>query len=331
MKEIKIRFEGLDSTFPGLLDQSAFLIEILKTKYDVIILKDGDEEPDVLFYSWLNMSHLQWHKCIRIYISMEMDFPDFNLCDYAIGMVNIDVADRYLYLPSFVYYNYLLKKYEEQKKILNYKASVERGFCSIVLSNYKYRNQIFNRIYQELNNYKIIASGGKWKNNVGGPVKDKLSFIKKYKFNLAIENTDLDGYVTEKIMESFVANSIPIYWGSKTVKSLFKEGGYIDFRDYTSIESAINYIKKVDADDKLYLKILSTGPRISISYDEWCFRLQHFLINAIEKGKYLSNFELYNIIHKEHFLVYSIRNKIPIKIWRALIKYYYHFSSLKFF
>lgn len=327
MKELKVRFEGLDNTFPNLLDQAGFLTEILRERYDVTVLEGGDEEPDVLFYSWLGMEHLQWRKCIRIYITMEMDFPDFNLCDYALGLVDMDVPERYMHLPSYIYFNRLLEKYETRGCRMSDAEALDRGFCSIVVSNTSFRDPVYKHLFDALNEYKPVASGGKWRNNTGGPVKDKLEFIRNYKFNLAIENTDVDGYVTEKILEPFVAGCVPVYWGSRSVKREFGEGGYIDVRDFDTLDRAVDFIKRVDADDELYLKMLACGPQIPVGYDEWRSRLLDFLVKAVEHGKRLSNYELYRIIHKEHYLVYSLRNKLPMRVYRQMQKWRYALSN----
>ena len=44
--------------------------------------------------------------------------------------------------------------------------------------------------------------GGKYKNNIGGFIKNKIQFLSSYKFSIAIENSEGDGYITEKIMDS---------------------------------------------------------------------------------------------------------------------------------
>lgn len=327
MRDLRIRFEGLDTTFPGLVDQAGFITNILQRKYNIIVLDSGDEEPDVLFYSWLGTYHTNWFKCIRIYITMEMDYPDFNMCDYAIGLVNIGIADRYIHLPLCVYYNNLLRKYENRSIRIDGKIALERDFCSLVLSNHDFRDPVFKVLYSRINEYKHITSGGKWNNNIGGPVNDKLDFIKNYKFNLAIENADVDGYVTEKIFEPFVAGCVPIYWGNRWVKREFGEGGYINIQDFDTLDNAINYIKKVDSDDELYLKMLAIGPKMLCDYNGWCDCLLDFLVKAIEHGKYLSDVGLYGIIHKEHFLVNTMRQKTPLGLFRKILKGYYGVSS----
>jgi glycosyltransferase involved in cell wall biosynthesis len=44
--------------------------------------------------------------------------------------------------------------------------------------------------------------------------ENKIEYLKQFKFNLCPENSDNDGYVTEKIFDAIKSGCIPIYWGS---------------------------------------------------------------------------------------------------------------------
>lgn len=44
---------------------------------------------------------------------------------------------------------------------------------------------------------------------------DILKYLQQCQFNICFENTNSAGYVTEKIFQSLLSGSIPIYWGSK--------------------------------------------------------------------------------------------------------------------
>lgn len=52
----------------------------------------------------------------------------------------------------------------------------------------EFRNNLVNIISK----YKNIDYGGAWRNNVGGPVLDKLKFLNNYKFNICCENSQRD-------------------------------------------------------------------------------------------------------------------------------------------
>ena len=65
-------------------------------------------------------------------------------------------------------------------------------------------------MFEALSWYQQVSSGGRYKNNIGGPVDDKLKFQRKHKFVIAFENTATPGYTTEKIIGAFAAGAVPI-------------------------------------------------------------------------------------------------------------------------
>ena len=72
--------------------------------------------------------------------------------------------------------------------------------------------------FEALSKYKRVDSGGRWKNNIGGNVDDKIEWLKSYKFNLCFENSSYPGYLTEKLFDAFLAGCVPIYWGDTSLK-----------------------------------------------------------------------------------------------------------------
>jgi len=87
-------------------------------------------------------------------------------------------------------------------------------------------------------------------------IKQKLSFLKPYKFTIAFENASVSGWVTEKLAHPMMANSIPIYFGHKDVDKDFNTKSFINYNDFNNMEDFIKYIIKVDNDDELYEKYL---------------------------------------------------------------------------
>lgn len=315
MKNLTVRIEDTDVKSPFLVRQPYFFVELLRQKYHVTILTDGDEEPDILFYScWGSQNNVKWTHCLRIYYTAERDCPDFNMCDYAIGLVNVGETKRFFHFPFYVFYNDLMRKYEAQRPIKDDMSFLNREFCSTVVTD-PYRNPIFFDFFNRLNEYKSIASGGRWNNTVGGAVADKLDFIKDYKFHIAFENMKADGYVTEKIMEPLVARTIPIYWGSHSVKKEFGEGSYIDISDFDTIDLAIDYIKKVDNDDHLYMQILTRRANLPYTYDEWCDMLLDFLVNAIENGSRIFDCRC-NRVYAEKKIYHIIHSGVSGRLYR---------------
>lgn len=79
-----------------------------------------------------------------------------------------------------------------------------------------------------------------------------------YKFVIAFENSDILGYITEKLVNPVLARAIPIYFGAPDLFSdgVFNPKSIIHVRDFKNNEDCIQYIKKVDQDPELYLEYL---------------------------------------------------------------------------
>lgn len=75
-------------------------------------------------------------------------------------------------------------------------------------------------MFEALKKYKKVNSGGRYLNNIGRAVVDKIQFESRHKFSICFENSSYPGYTTEKIIEAFAAKTIPIYWGNPCVGNM---------------------------------------------------------------------------------------------------------------
>lgn len=246
MKSIKIKFCDFSKDFNSYDND---ITNILKEKYDVVI----SDNPDYVFYSTFGFEHMKYD-CVRIYYTGECIVPDFNICDYAIGFDYLNYGDRYVRVPLYKLFHYR----KELIRALHDRDCTEKTeFCSFVCSNdngMKERKEI----WELLNKYKKVSSGGRFLNNVGGPVKDKHKFQSKHKFSIAFENCVQIGYTTEKIVESFAAGTIPIYYGNPEISKEFNTNAFVNCHDYSSLEAVVDRIIEIDNNDELFYKILNS-------------------------------------------------------------------------
>lgn len=141
----------------------------------------------------------------------------------------------------------------------------------------------------ELNKYKAIDMGGRYHNNIGRRAGNKVKFLSSYKFSFGMENSEGDGYVTEKILDSLLAGTIPIYYGDYTVDEYINPKTYILIRNRNDIKEKIDYIKKIDNDDELYKSILKEKVFVDEHFVEKIQNLrQKFLLNIFEQKKELA-------------------------------------------
>lgn len=295
MKKITIWFSGMGGCFNPY---DNFIINILKKHFKIELSKT----PDYLFYSVNSKDYLKYN-CIRIFYTAENLIPDFNICDYAIGYHYLDFGDRYIRYPIYLvdgfiayknddYANDLYRtihKHEQVEEALKQKTD----FCSFVYSNEK-ASQNRRLLFEKLSKYKKVNSGGRYLNNIGELVSNKLEFQLKHKFAIAFENTSTPGYTTEKIVNAFSANTVPIYWGNPLIGKEFNEEAFINCHKFGLVESTkdqifeeiIEYIKEIDQNDSLYYKMLSANALTDENNIEiQKKKLELFLINIISQNK----------------------------------------------
>ena len=247
-KKLRVRFVDF---WPGFDPRSWSIHKILSKKYELIEVDD----PDYLFDGGMGFYHLNYD-CLKIVKVSENIVPDFNSFDYAIGFDHMVFSDRYLRIPLYsfqdTYKRLLSRNQPEDAELLN------RGFCSFVVSN-AVGDTMRGKFFRRLSDYKKVDSGGRWMNNVGGPVKDKNAFLRGYKFNICFENSSSPGYTTEKLIESLAADSVPIYYGDPLVTEDFREECMIRLKSEDDIEKAVEEIVRLDNDDAAYLAKCRAG------------------------------------------------------------------------
>jgi hypothetical protein len=250
-KIVKIKFVDF---FDGFDNKNNQFIDVLSKKYDIKF----SEKPDYIIYSIFGLEHLEYD-CIRIFYTGECLTPNFNECDYAIGFDRLIFGDRYLRAPLYQLFQYK-KSFDELKNKKSFSASDLKSktrFCNFIYSNCWAQDER-TKMFDKLNKYKRVDSGGRYLNNIGGAVKDKLSFQKKCKFSIAFENTSYDGYSTEKITDAFVSGTVPIYYGDPRIAEDFNEDSFINMHSLGSVEAAVERVKEIDVNDELYIKMMNT-------------------------------------------------------------------------
>jgi hypothetical protein len=112
-----------------------------------------------------------------------------------------------------------------------------------------------------LNSIKTVDSAGKWNNTIGyflpAKANEKVEFIKDYKFVISFENSSHCGYTTEKIIDPFFGDSIPVYWGDKCVGRDFNTKRFINVNEYRSFDDAIAAILEINEKPGLAEAILA--------------------------------------------------------------------------
>ncbi|MBQ7593787.1 MAG: hypothetical protein IJU48_05480 [Synergistaceae bacterium] len=220
---------------------------------------------------------------IRIFWTEECVSPDFNIFDYSITWNwKLSYRDRAARIPPHIFIG---SNMTERQNTLSYEDAVSllrQGnlrFCNFFYSNPGHFKMKRDELFYALQGYKHVDSLGKYLNNVGGVVGDdnKITEPKQglsrggryswqevsvrlksnYKFTIAAENAQSDGYTSEKLLTSFLAHSVPIYWGNPYVAEEYNPEAFINCNDYDNFDNVVKRVKEIDEDDELWARMVS--------------------------------------------------------------------------
>ena len=148
---------------------------------------------------------------------------------------------------------------------------------SVIFSNWNNQDPNHNYYWRETFIKRVLDSdldidiyGKNW--NISDPrykgfVKDKIEALKDYEYSIAIENSCEDYYVSEKLFDCFLNNTVPIYYGCQKIKEIYDERSYILFdpKDPDVINTLKNIVK---IDNKQYKDyILESKARYFTDYN----------------------------------------------------------------
>lgn len=259
MKTIKINYAGFNPNEFNI--EQNLIYDVLKNNgFDVQICDDADYLICDFFsknpYSYCGTPQ------VRIMYSSENLIPDFNLIDYAICPYPIVFGDRNFQLPPCVWPRSHWVKLEQKDR--NYPRDIlDQKVCfANFIASHESEFNIRGDFFKKLCEYKRVESPGSYLNNM--PNGERVSWLddsktdlqRKCKFTLCFESTMHYGFVTEKIMDAFYSDTIPVYYGSPTVAEIFNKKAFINVADYESFDAAIEKIIELDQDDEKYLEML---------------------------------------------------------------------------
>ncbi len=262
MKELKIKYTDFGGSFNP---EKYWVTRVLQKNYRVTIC---NENPDLLFYSVYGENYKKETDCIKVYISGENVIPNFKECDYSITSSRLQLGGRNFFMPAA--FDYVSKRNLNTKPLTQELA--RRKFCCFIYSHSNRglgaisRTEFCKRLMQK---YKHVDCPGKALHNVDPPEFEarngdwhngKMKFVSDYKFIIAWEKSDGNGYITEKLVDAYVCNVVPIYWGSTENLNPFPKESMICASDYATMDELIERIRQVDEDDELYMSILRANP-----------------------------------------------------------------------
>ena len=221
-------------------------------------------------YHYMDLKKVKYEKN---YFNLILDGEpnDVNVSEYdLIITTKKDLArkNNQIFVPFFIqafiegknlYSHTLLLKKELEPMLL------KTEFCCFMYSNCDEnypgvinRKKFLNR-FNELSGNRVTNLGRCYNDNYlpNKNWKSNLDIYKPFKFVIAFENKEIEGYVTEKLIMPMMARAIPIYLGAPDVSKYFNPKSFISVHDFPNFDACIAYVLRVDSDNDLYVKFLN--------------------------------------------------------------------------
>lgn len=258
MKTIKVKYIGFWNDFNP---KNHLFTKTILENYNVI----ESDNPDYIICSCFFEGEDYYEYCnynqVRIMYAGENYIPDFNLIDYAISPYPIDFQDRHFRFPM-CFEDYRGRFNSLLTKDRNYTSDIltSKSFFANFIYSHESEDNLRSEFFRKLSKYKRIESCGSFLNNQVQEetvtLYTKSDFQHRCKFTLCFESTKHEGFITEKITDAFFADTIPIYYGSSDIKSIFNEEAFIYCGSSEDFDEAIRRIIELDQNDDLYLRML---------------------------------------------------------------------------
>jgi len=345
----------------GCIESVRYFLSFDERKYGLLFVWD-EKEPDYLivdnsiyndyfrkslYQKYLKLATLD---TVSILFTFECFEPDLNLFDYALVWdADLIHTDRICKVPISIRHKSLFEMGREKDAVSILKS--KNKYCNFIYSN-PWAPAIRTDLFYKLSEYKQVDSLGPYLRNVEintdpyekDAIQNSIILKKPYKFSIACENGNHNGYISEKIITSFLANTIPIYWGDPKIAEVFNPKAFINYYDYDSLEEVLETVKKIDQSDELWCQMVNEPWFTEEQITKQRVEKQHynnFLINIFSQdpreAKRLSNtfwikyykkmfledkFSSYNTMHYQmKNIVHLIYSMMPLKIRNIILKY----------
>ncbi len=100
----------------------------------------------------------------------------------------------------------------------------------------------------------------------------KIEGLKDYRYSVVIENSRVNSYFSEKLLDCLLTGTVPIYWGFPKANEFFDTSGFICFNRSEDLE---NILAKVGSEDyhlrmtAIQANFLKAKEYISLEYHLW--------------------------------------------------------------
>lgn len=185
----------------------------------------------------------------------------------------------------------------ENRKILTNISGNKKSFHPDEL--YSERKKVIEELEEKyIDDFEFYGTGWDEFKHPGykGKAANKIEVYHKYRFAIAFENMkNIKGYVTEKILDCFVAGIVPIYKGATDITDYVPKECFISYDDFQNPKEMMEYLKKMQLEE----------------YGEYIRAIEKFLksekIHIFDGEEYAR--EIYDVVQQGELRNFKIRKK----------------------
>lgn len=161
-------------------------------------------------------------------------------------------------------------------EIKSNKPVKKKNLCSIISSSknsmpgHKLRHAAIKLIKTESYSVDVMGSGYLF-------LEDKVTGLMSYKYSIVIENCVEKDYFTEKLIDCFETDVVPIYWGCPNIESYFDTDGMIIFNNLDELN---DILATLATDDYKHRSVsISKNKRLAKNFGSQIHRASDILLS----------------------------------------------------
>lgn len=279
---VRIRFFNMWDKYPGSM-RNGWLFNFIKhtlqkeVKINILV-------QDISVFSVFGRRNFKKGGGCKIFITGEnvhsfekpqyRQYGDLGIDDVDLS-IGFDFADNSKYQRFPLWILYFFKPDSEKDDI----AAVVRKFNDIQYPKNKFCcivarqdfNNIRKSIYDKVSAIAKVDAGGRLFYNddsLKNKYKDnKEEYLKQYKFNICPENSCYNGYITEKIFQSFYSGCIPVYRGPEKIEEGIVNPNWIIRWNDNDCESSLQLIQELHTSSAAYSEYLKQPKLLDSAVD----------------------------------------------------------------
>lgn len=229
-------------------DYTPTLEELQINPYNILVL----QEPNQLFglHDWA-IQNSEYFSCILTW-----------------GQSILDTCENAMLFPFGTTFLHAKDKYKELR---NLKKQFEISFLcgpKKLIEGHRLRHHIWSKQNELTVPLKFIFEG------------DKAPCFEHSMFHIAVENSQNKNYFTEKIVDAFLTNTVPIYWGCPNIGDFFDERGIIILKSREEFVSLVNNLTEEDYYSRR--EYIEYNREVALYYAEYFTRFESLLEEIVK-------------------------------------------------